>query len=76
MDWIKKNSEKFSLLVLSIALLAVSIFLFFSAQSFLKTFEPLKRKGHSKQQAPALETKSAGNSAGIPGKTCHMVDRA
>jgi hypothetical protein len=58
MDWIKKNYEKFSLLLLSAALLGVSIFLILSAQGFLASFESLKQPVVPNNKMPALDTQS------------------
>jgi hypothetical protein len=58
MDWIKKNYEKFALLVLSVALLAASAYLVWDMRNFLTIFEDIKDNGaHSDKIAP-LETKN------------------
>ena len=58
MDWIKKNYEKFTLLLLSVALLGVSVFLFLNEQRFLGGFEDLKKPPFESNKMPPLETKS------------------
>jgi hypothetical protein len=58
MDWIKKNYEKFALLLLSIGLLGVSGYLFWSSLSFLAVFEGLKAPVNHGNKIPPLDTKS------------------
>jgi len=57
MDWIKKNSEKFVLLLLSLALLGVSVLLFLNGRSFLATFDSLKNEVRQNNNVPALDIK-------------------
>jgi len=57
MDWIKKNSEKFVLLLVSLALLAVSVLLIFNSRSFLATFEGLKAAVPENHNVPPLDVK-------------------
>jgi len=56
MDWIKKNPEKFALLLLSLALLAVAGFLAYTEQKFLQSFDKLKEKPVENSTMPPLET--------------------
>ena len=72
MDWIKKNYEKFSLLLLSVGLLGVSVFLVISAQGFLKSFDGLKAKPVRKAQSPSARHHIAGSSPGVAGQAGHM----
>jgi hypothetical protein len=58
MDWIKTNSEKFALLLLSVVLLAVACLLFFNEQHFIASFDDLKKAPFESNKMPALETKS------------------
>lgn len=56
MDWIKKNHEKFSLLLLSLALFGVSVFLVLNARSFLTVFDSIRGNVVHSTNIPALET--------------------
>ena len=56
MDWIKKNSEKFTLLLLSVALIAAAVVLVLNAQKLLAVFEPLKAKPVESSKMPPLDT--------------------
>jgi len=56
MDWIKKNAEKFTLLLLALGLLVASIFLFLGAQTFKKSFDPLMEPVLQGNKLPRLET--------------------
>jgi hypothetical protein len=58
MDWIKKNPEKFSLLLLSVALLGAAAFLVFTGMKFLASFDPLKVPPVESTKLPPLYTKS------------------
>jgi hypothetical protein len=58
MDWIKNNYEKFTLLLLSVVLIAASAYLVWDAHNFMATFEGIVDRGtHSNKVAP-LETKN------------------
>lgn len=57
MDWIKKNFEKFTLLLLSIALLGVSVLLFLNARGFFAMFDVLKQPVTHNNNVPPLDTK-------------------
>lgn len=56
MDWIKKNPEKFSLLALSLALLAAAVFLFMNALTFFKSFDILRAPVVESKTLPPLDT--------------------
>lgn len=56
MDWIKKNYEKFSLLLLALALAGVSVFLILSARSFLTVFDSIHANVIHNNNIPALDT--------------------
>jgi hypothetical protein len=58
MDWIKNNYEKFTLLLLSVALIAVSAYLVWDARNFLTTFESIVDKGGHNDKVVPLETKN------------------
>ncbi|MGB8354415.1 MAG: Amuc_1099 family pilus-like system protein [Chthoniobacteraceae bacterium] len=55
MDWIKKNYEKFALLLVALALLAVSVFLILGVRTFLASFEGLKAPVVESNKVPDLE---------------------
>ena len=57
MDWIKKNAEKFTLLLVALALLAVSVFLFLGERTFLASFEGLKAPVVENNKVPPLDLK-------------------
>lgn len=57
MDWIKKNYEKFTLLLLALALLAVSVVLFLGAKGFLADFSTLEQPVSPNNHIPTLDTK-------------------
>jgi hypothetical protein len=57
MDWIKNNYEKFTLLVLSVALIAASAYLVWDSHNFLTTFDGILDKGIHNDKIAPLETK-------------------
>ena len=69
MDWIKKNPEKFTLLLISLALLGAAVFLVLGEQKFLATFDGLKVKPFESSKVPSLDVgplKAAQQSAANP----------
>lgn len=56
MDWIKKNYEKFILLLLSLALTGVSVFLVLNARGFLTIFDSLRDNVVHNNNIPPLDT--------------------
>ncbi|HVV73203.1 MAG TPA: Amuc_1099 family pilus-like system protein, partial [Verrucomicrobiae bacterium] len=54
MDWIKKNTEKFVLLLFSIALIAVAVLLVLNAQKLLASFDPLTKPPAETSHIPPL----------------------
>ncbi len=70
MDWIKKNPEKFTLLLISLVLLAAAVFLVLGEQKFLATFEQLEKQPVELSNVPPLDVeplRAAQQSAEKPG---------
>ena len=61
MDWIKKNAEKFTLLLVALALLAVSVLLILKVRTFLATFEGLKAPVIENNKVPDLDLSPLGD---------------
>jgi hypothetical protein len=55
MDWIKKHADQFSLAVLALVLLALSVLVFLRTQSFAEGFsDTQKTPPHSKELPPVI----------------------
>lgn len=78
MDWIKKNSEKFSLLLLSAALIAAAVLLVLNAQKLLAGFGPLKVPPVESSKMPPLDTerlRATQNAAEKPSTWAYDEDK-
>ena len=58
MDWIKKNYDRFALILLAVALLVSSVWLIFTAFGFSDRFEPVTKEPVHGKKVTSLETEA------------------